>query len=153
MKTIVKILAVAASLLIVGAAFSSCKKDKKEETKPVPCFVYADNTDTPMPDELEISLSKDYELRFVPTDGTKPVIYDGSHPMQFTFDGASTGHDMFAWAGLSAEKFGLEGWCFGFSGKKSGSPVAKVGDTDMVTVIYDNDGITIMKRVKLIAVE
>lgn len=158
MKTIVRLFVVAAALLVVGSAFSSCKKDskddpKKEETKPVPCFVYADKTNTPMPDELQVTLSQQYAVRFVPSDGTKLLPYDKDHQIKFSFDGTSSGKDMFVWAGMSAADYGITGWCFGFGGKTSSSPKAKVGDTDMVTIVYDHEGVTIMKRVKLIAVE
>lgn len=107
-----------------------------------------------MPDELKISLSAYYEPRFVPSDGTKPVLYDADHQIKFQFDGAASSHDMFLYASLSAkEKYGMDGWCFGFGGRTYGANAAKVGDTDMVTIVYNHDGITIMKRVKLTAVE
>lgn len=155
MKAFVKILVATAALLMVGAVSYSCKKDSKEEKDktPVPCFVYADNTSKPMPDELQISIKADYEPRFVPSDGTKPILYDNTHNINFVFDGAKTGHDMFAYAGMSASKHGLEGWEFGFGARKTGAKAAKVGDVDYVTITYDHDGVVIYKRVKLTAVD
>ncbi len=149
MKSIARVIICAFAIIAASPAFSSCDK---EEAKG-PCFVYAADTAKPMPDVLEIKIGQPDNPAFVPSDGKKPVAYDDAHLVHFMFDKKDTGNDKFTVSSISAGLYDLEGWVFAFKAKTGGDKAAEPGDTDMVTIVYDNDGISIVKRLKLVAVK
>ena len=144
MKKFFAIAALAAAMLV---SFSSCKKDNPEDASR---YVYANDFSKSMPNVLEVSLADAgyySKCAFVPFDGKAKLKYgaDNNTSLKITIEPAGS----IFWAGVTAEKFSLEGWAFGFAA----SAGSKVGDQATATIAYNYEGVSIQKTVTIKVVD
>ena len=137
MKKIINIIAAVA----IAGGLAACKK----ESPSAKCYFADVETLAPLGDEYEC-LYGSYAPCFVAYDGTKvlPVDNDRHYITVEFLDGAG---EYFAYAGLSAEKYGYEGWMYGFGAKK-GTPAGQQG---FVQVTYDDGELSFTNTFNLTA--
>lgn len=134
------------AVLAVAGGLTACDKDSKVPENPSAKCYFAKAVDlTPIGDEYVCLYNGSYEPSFVAYDGTKVLPADNERRyIKIEFIGGSDTY--FAYAGMSAEKYGREGSRYGFGAKET-----VPGQKGSVKVKYDDGNLKFEKNLTLIA--